>query len=564
MLKTYYQILQKSINYLNKDELTIDNLIDRYNKLSSNEIWEIFEYYSCIKYNLVQWNHISFDTKDWLYDNFGITRDYGIDGLSEDKKISLQSKYRNGTNITFREASTFFGLSSILKCEKMILSTLNDAKIDKIVNNFKFEIDKIDKEQFIKDIANDVYNNFSKFGGKDERKEEVKLRPYQEKAIKKFEKHIKQKKKQINIQMTCAAGKSFVIQYFIDKFLELKKKSENILILVPTILLADHINKLLEKFNPIVYHNKAKLENEENKILNVYICVYNSIQRLVKKVKHFDLVIVDEGHHLDKSVKKDTYRKTIQNLNVNYKLNLSATFHNETKLDYEYSIKKGINQGYINDYSIVIPWFKESKELREKIKNIENGKWDNEECIEIVFEGGEGNEEKEIKIKKNEMYTKKREFLQPMVFDSLADLLTRRIDMMWVLAYCNNIPESKKFVESLNKKGISAVHMDGKMSVKERHRILRKFEKGEYRVLSSVAVLGEGIDLNFVDTVMFVSPRYSFINITQCIGRCLRKKNKKSNVVFPHVVEEAALEKFLIAMTKNDDRIIKGIKNGIK
>lgn len=559
MNKTYYQILQKSINYLQKDELTIDDLINRYNKLSSNELWEIFEYYSCIKYNVIQWNHVSFDIKDWLYDNFGITRDYGIDGLSEDKKVALQSKYRNGTNITFREASTFFALSSILKCEKMILSTLNNTKVDKIIKNFNFDIDKIDKKEFIKDIATNVYNNFSKFN--EQKEKEVKLRPYQEKALETFGECIEKKKKQINIQMTCAAGKSFIIRYFIEKFLDIKKKAKDILILVPTILLADHMNELLDEFQPMIYHSKTKVDRKIKNI-NVYICVYNSIFNLIRKVKHFDLVIVDEGHHLDNTVKdKETYRATIQNLNVNYRLNLSATFHDNVELNDKYTIEDGIRDGYINDYGIVIPWFKENKDLKDKLKNIENGKWNNEECIEIIFEG----EDKDKgKIKKNEMYTKKREFLQPMIFDSLADLLTRRIDMMWVLAYCNTISESKKFVQLLNNKGISAVHMDGTMNLKERCKILRKFEKGTYRVLSSVAILGEGIDLNFVDTVMFVSPRYSFINITQCIGRCLRKKNRKSNVVFPHIVEDAALEKFLNCMIKNDSRFIRRKKKGIK
>jgi superfamily II DNA or RNA helicase len=536
MLSNYYQFLQKAINYTKKDKYTLEELIQKYNSLSSNELWKIFEFYCCMKNDIIHWDYLPFEIKDWLYENYKITRDYGIDGLSEDKKISLQCKFRNNTNITYTEISTFFTLSSLLKCEKLLLSTLNNAKIsemaDNMINNLNITTQKLDKDTFIQDISKDIFNNYEEIILKSENKEEIKLRNYQIEAIDIFINNVKNNIKTTNIQITCAGGKSVMIKYFIREFKKAKKVSKeskkskgiNILILVPIILLAEEMADKLKEYKPIIYHSKIKIENTDS---NIHICLYNSIHKLVKKIKHFDLVIIDEGHHLDKSVDKDTYRKTIQNLNADFKLNLSATFHEGVELHFNYKIEDGIKDGFINDYDIIVPWFIE-EEIKEEKK----------EEIELIFEGV--NDNKSNKSNK----TIKRLQLQPQVFKSLKNLLQKRIDFMWVLAYCNNIPESKLFVKFLNENGISAVHMDGTMNIEKRIEILGKFERGKYRVLSSVSILGEGINLVYVDTVMFVSPRYSFINIVQCIGRCQRLKKHISHVIFPHIAEDLALEKF--------------------
>ena len=98
-----------------------------FSNLNGNKLWPLFEYYSCLLNNVIPWNYLPFNLKEELAKK-DICRDFGIDGISNDLKISLQSKCRDGTNISFREIGTFNLLSNIIGCDKLILDMLNTSK----------------------------------------------------------------------------------------------------------------------------------------------------------------------------------------------------------------------------------------------------------------------------------------------------------------------------------------------------------------------------------------------------------------------------------------------------
>ena len=41
--------------------------------------------------------------------------------------------------------------------------------------------------------------------------------------------------------------------------------------------------------------------------------------------------MIDEAHHLDRKINKNTYRKKIQEIKVDHTVSLSATFHEEVE-----------------------------------------------------------------------------------------------------------------------------------------------------------------------------------------------------------------------------------------
>lgn len=319
------------------------------------------------------------------------------------------------------------------------------------------------------------------------------MRYYQIEAFNIFKTRLN-KLKFTNLQLCCGSGKSLIILEVIKYYLN--NSIKNILILVPSIQLCNDMNKLLNEFNPIIYND---LQEKKSK---VYICVYNSINK-IKDIK-FGLKIIDEAHNLDYKINKDTYRKIIQNIKVEHTLSLTATFHKDVEIHYDYTLEQGINDGYINDYDIIVPFFKNPSELNEKLELL--------------------NDKKSEYKNPAQRYRDKLKILTPYIFKSYLNLIQTRIDFTKILVYCNTIKESNEFVKFLNKNGILACHIDGDMTIKEREQILSDFEI-KYRVLSSINVLGEGINLTYINTCIFVAPRYSFININQCIGRIIRKKN---------------------------------------
>lgn len=510
-------------------DIDIDNtkeISNHLNSLNGNSLWKLFEYGTCISENVIPWDLLSFDHKEKL-SKLSIYRDFGIDGISDDFSTSLQCKYRDNTNIKWTEIANFDSLSRIIKCKKLLLNILDTSKYPKLVDNIEnLTIDRISKKEFIDDLVQFVIDykiHFKKLREKIKEEKEYKLRYYQFDAFNIFKERLNEFNF-TNLQLTCGSGKSLIIKEVIKYYYNISEK--NIILLIPSIQLCYNMNQLLKEFDPIVYTDK-KMEEHKTKL---YLCVYNSIAKL--KDIEFGLKIIDEGHHLDTEVKLESYRKIIQKLKVDHTLSLSATFHKETELHYKYSLEQGVKDGFINDYDIIVPFFKNPEELDEKLNK----------------------NEEEIKQTKSKKYNDKLEILKPYIYKSYLNLIRNRIDFTKILVYNNSIEESKAFVKFLNENGITSVHIDGDMSLKQRNEILKDFEF-KYRVVSSVNVLGEGIDIPYVNTCIFLAPRYSFIGINQCIGRILRKKNMISHIVLPHIIENDMLEEFINIMSENDSRL---------
>jgi superfamily II DNA or RNA helicase len=494
------------------------NIIHRNPKEKSPTVlWQLFEYYTCYKRNLMPWNLMSIIKRQYMIDNKIPCKDHGIDGISDDFKISLQSKFRNNTSITYTELSTFFTMSKgLLNCDQLFLDILDTSNPCQWIANLPITVTRYNKDHFLIECEQ-LYENNKQIilNESKEEKVELKLRSYQKEAIKVILNRIF-KERETHIEITCAGGKSLIIERCINFLPKITKLNLNILILIPTILLYGKMIEILVDYNPLVFGGKFK--NKEETKSNIYICVYNSINK-VKDIK-FDVIFIDEGHHLETKCDRETYIKTIQNIECKHKVFLTATCKPNTQIDYKYTVSQGIKDGFINDYDIIIP----------RIKNL-------------------------IDIRNNDKNNKKLEL--NYIYKSLVNLIDKRQDIKFILAFCKTINESKTFSKVLNDHNISCCHLDGTFDVSIKTNILDKFEKGIFRVITSVYALSEGIDLPFVDCCLFVSPRSSYINIRQCIGRTLRIMPNKglSHVILPHYHEEKQLEKFIKNMTKMDERL---------
>jgi superfamily II DNA or RNA helicase len=482
---------------------------------SDTVLWQLFEYYCCYKHNFIPWNLMTILKRQYMLDNNIPCKDYGIDGISDDFKQSLQSKFRNNSSITYTELSTFFTTSKgLLNCDKLYLDMLETSKPTKLISSLPIEIIKYNKDKFLNEVEK-LYNiNKNLLNIENKQNSETTLRYYQKEAIHVIMDRIRENKKETHEEITCAGGKGFIIKRSVYIFNTLYN-NPNILILVPSILLCERMKKTLINFNPLTFGGKSKNGDNES---NLYICVYNSIFK-IKDIK-FDYIFIDEGHHLQTKTERKTYRNIIQNLKCKHKIFLTATCKPNVEINYKYTIEQGIKDGFINDYDIIVPKIKNLDEIRNKTNN---------------------NSELEIEY----------------IYKSLVNLIDKRQDIRSILAFCNKIEESIKFCEFLNKNNIPCQHLDGKMTSKFKENVLSQFELGTFRVVSSVYVLGEGLDLPFVDCCLFVSPRNSYININQCVGRTLRILPEKglSHVILPHYHEEKQLEKFIRHMTNIDERL---------
>lgn len=90
------------------------------------------------------------------------------------------------------------------------------------------------------------------------------------------------------------------------------------------------------------------------------------------------------------------------------------------------------------------------------------------------------------------------------------------------VVFCVSVKHSKDVVAQFNAAGIPAAHVDGETDVYERDEAIKKFERGEIRVLSNVELFGEGFDLPAIEVAILLRPTHSLGLYLQQCGRALR------------------------------------------
>jgi superfamily II DNA or RNA helicase len=83
--------------------------------------------------------------------------------------------------------------------------------------------------------------------------------------------------------------------------------------------------------------------------------------------------------------------------------------------------------------------------------------------------------------------------------------------------------------------GIAAASIDGSMDTATRRQLLSDLGAGRLKVLTSCALIGEGVDVPSVGGCILLRPTASVALHLQMIGRCLRPQHGKRAVVLDHV-----------------------------
>ncbi len=104
------------------------------------------------------------------------------------------------------------------------------------------------------------------------------------------------------------------------------------------------------------------------------------------------------------------------------------------------------------------------------------------------------------------------------------------------LVFAWSLAASKAIAEQFQAHQIPAAHVDGETPRAERQDAMRRFRDGSLRVLCSVDLLSEGLDVPAVDSVFLLRPTASLGLYLQQVGRGLRPHAGKSVVrIFDHV-----------------------------
>lgn len=118
--------------------------------------------------------------------------------------------------------------------------------------------------------------------------------------------------------------------------------------------------------------------------------------------------------------------------------------------------------------------------------------------------------------------------------DALAQFISqemRKKPGMRIFSFHTKCPDAQAFNDALIRCGVWSRCITGEMKVEDRKAVLREFEsKGESRIITSVRVFAEGVDVPSVDTVMLTDPITTPNQIAQMVGRGQRMEVGKDKL----------------------------------
>ncbi|WP_096636062.1 DEAD/DEAH box helicase family protein [Clostridium cochlearium] len=226
------------------------------------------------------------------------------------------------------------------------------------------------------------------------------------------------------------------------------------------------------------------------------------------KDDEFDYIIIDEFHH----AVADNYQNILDYFKPKFLLGLTATPERMDNRDvfeicnhdvvYEVRLKEAINKGWLTPFR----YYGIYDDVDYNNISFKNGKYDDKELEEALMINKRG----DLILKHYNKYNSKR-----------------------ALGFCSSRNHANYMAKYFSEKGIPscAVLSGEKLEYCiEREEALKKFNSGEIKVIFSVDMFNEGLDVPLVDMVMFLRPTQSSTIFLQQLGRGLRKHKDKKYV----------------------------------
>ena len=216
---------------------------------------------------------------------------------------------------------------------------------------------------------------------------------------------------------------------------------------------------------------------------------------------YFDYVIIDEFHH----AVNEQYQRIVKYFKPQFLLGLTATPERmdgkniyeicDYNVPYEISLKEAINKGML----VPFHYYGIYDETDYSSLHLVKGRYDEKELNETYI----GNIKRYDLIYKYYMkYRSKR-----------------------ALGFCCSKQHAEEMAKEFCKRGIEAVavysNADGEFS-EDRDKAIEKLKKQEIKMIFSVDMFNEGVDIAALDMVMFLRPTESPIVFLQQLGRGLR------------------------------------------
>jgi superfamily II DNA or RNA helicase/HKD family nuclease len=387
---------------------------------------------------------------------------------------------------------------------------IKQNKIQEIISEYDATAELEDKIDSPLERVQELFN---------QKHNEINLYDYQSKAIKNLETRFQNGARKQLVVMATGTGKTIVALQYVKQIAIRYGKQ------FPRVLFVAHREEILEqtknKFMDLcrypesdilsLYAGRFERDNLQDKAL-----VIASVQTLYHytdwlKTQEFDLVIFDEVHHVDESVK--TFYKLFQIFENNAKeiLGLTATPQRtsganvvalfDDSYTYELTVYEAVENGWLSPFDYFMLY--------------------TDDLIDFDIER---DAQKLNKFMNNE---KRFEILRNAITDYIDDVSDAAC-----LVFCSSIENAEYMAQSLNASQFVAKSLTSKTTKQERHQIISDFKARKINFLCVIDIFNEGIDIPEINNIIFLRPTFSKLIFLQQLGRGLRLQNgKRLNVI---------------------------------
>ena len=333
----------------------------------------------------------------------------------------------------------------------------------------------------------------------------MKLRDYQEAAIESVRDSFRKGHRRTVLVSPTGSGKTLMFSYISAG---MANNNKRILIIAHRRELLKQISKALKRVN--VRHAVMAGGSRGMPIANVVVA---SVFTLARRLKHFsapDLIISDECHHCTTT---STWGKVIDAFPNARVLGVTAT---PERLDGKGlglmfddmvmgpTVAELTEQGFLSPADVYAPSKPDLQGLRTRMGDYVNSD------IENAMD-------------------------KPSITGSAVAHYTKLAANKRAIAFCVSVKHAQDVAEDFRRAGYVSSHIDGSMEDRVRDQVLKDFEDGKIRVLTSCDLISEGFDLPAVEVAIMLRPTKSLSLYLQQAGRAIRiSPGKEKTIILDH------------------------------
>ena len=330
----------------------------------------------------------------------------------------------------------------------------------------------------------------------------MNLRPYQQQLITDIRLQYQLGHKSVLAVLPTGGGKTVCFSYIAE---QAAKKGNRVLVLVHRQELLDQASRAMT-----VPHGRISAGKAMDLSHAVQVASVQTVARRLHLLPRdfFQLLVVDEAHHTTAG----TWSKTIGHFAAAKLLGVTAT------------PIRGDGRGLGEHYEAMVEG--------------PTAQWltDNGYLAPARVLAPPGFDTTGLRKRMGDFDTKEAEHRIGSIMGDAVSHYRKHLDGQTAIAFCCSVAHAEAVASLFQCNGIPAASIDGSMTSEQRRDLLQALGTGRIKVLTSCALIGEGVDVPSVGGCILLRPTASTSLHLQMIGRCLRPSpSKAAAVVLDHV-----------------------------